>query len=255
MTSTRRYRMQLLVSLTRADLLARYGRGRYRLLKWLLDPFALVGVYLILVTVFLDRPGRAVGLSLACAVIPFQLLMMAVANGLDAVQSRKSIVVNMRFPRVLLPLSAALTEGVGYVANLSLFVVMMAAYAVAPTPAIAFLPLVIATNFALAAAAAFPASLIGLSFIELRAFTVSAMRTLFFVGPGLVTLSQLTGRAKEFVRFNPLTGIIEAYRDVLLYGHAPAAWELLYPLGWAALLAALFVPIYSREQRHFAKVV
>jgi ABC-2 type transport system permease protein len=247
--------LPLLVSLTRADLLARYGRGRYRLVKWLLDPFALVGVYLVLVTVFLDRPGRAVGLSLACAVIPFQLLMMTVSNGLDAVQSRKSIVVNMRFPRHLLPVSAALTEGVGYLANLSLFVVMMAVYAIAPSPAIAFLPLIVATNFALAAAAAYPASLLGLSFRELRAFAISAVRTLFFVGPGLVTLSELTGRAQDLVRINPITGVIEAYRDVLLYGQAPEAWELLYPLAWAALLAAVFVPIYRREQRDFAKVV
>jgi lipopolysaccharide transport system permease protein len=254
-TSTGHGRIQLLISLTRADLLARYGRGRYRLVKWLLDPFALVGVYLILVTVFLDRSGRAVGLSLACAVIPFQLLMMTVSNGLDAVQSRKSIVINMRFPRMLLPLSAALTEGVGYLANLSLFVVMMAVYAVAPTPAIAALPLVGATNFALAVAAAYPASLLGLSFRELRAFAISLVRTLFFIAPGLVTLSEITGRAQDLVRINPITGVIEAYRDVLLYGRAPAAWELLYPLAWAAVLAAVFVPIYRRDQRDFAKVV
>jgi lipopolysaccharide transport system permease protein len=250
-----RGRIPLLISLTRTDLLARYGRGRYRLVKWLLDPFALVGVYLVLVTAFLDREGPAVGLSLACAVIPFQLLMMVVINGLDAVQIRGSIITNMRFPRKLIPVSAALTEGVGYIANLSLFVIMMAAYTVSPTPAIAFLPLVIATNFALAVAAAYPASLLGLSFRELRAFAVSFVRTLFFVAPGLVALSELTGRVSDLVRINPVTGVIEAYRDVLLYGEAPAAWEFLYPLGWAALLAAVFVPIYAREQRDFAKVV
>jgi lipopolysaccharide transport system permease protein len=243
------------VSLTRTDLLARYGRGRYRLVKWLLDPFALVGVYLVLVSVFLDRPGRAIGLSLACGVIPFQLLMAVVTNGLDAVQIRASTIINMRFPRELIPVSAALTEGVGYLANLSLFVVMMAAYAVAPTPAIAFFPLVVAVNFALAIAAAYPASLLGLSFRELRAFAVSLVRTLFFVSPGLVTLSELTGSVQDLVRLNPVTGLIEAYRDVLLYGQAPAVWELAYPLAWAALLAGIFVPVYRRQQRDFAKVV
>ena len=248
-------RLALLISLTRTDLLARYGRGRYRLVKWLLDPFALVGVYLVLVSVFLDRGGPAVGLSLACAVIPFQLLMAVVTNSLDAVSIRGAAITNMRFPRELIPLSAALTEGVGYIANLSLFVVMMAAYLVAPTPAILFLPLIIAVNFALAAAAAYPASLLGLSFRELRAFAVSAVRTLFFIAPGLVTLSELTGRTNDLVRLNPITGVIEAYRDVLLHGNAPEVWQLAYPLAWAALLAVVFVPIYSRQQRDFAKVV
>jgi hypothetical protein len=41
---TLRRRAELLLALTESDLRARYGRGGVRLLKWLLDPFALVGV-------------------------------------------------------------------------------------------------------------------------------------------------------------------------------------------------------------------
>jgi hypothetical protein len=52
-----------------------------------------------------------------------------------------------------------------------------------------------------------------------------------------------------------LTGLFEAYRSVLLFGHAPAAWELLYPAGWACVLLVVFVPLYNHEQRQFAKVV
>ena len=57
------------------------------------------------------------------------------------------------------------------------------------------------------------------------------------------------------MELNPLTGLFESYRAALLYGHAPAAWELLYPLGIAAVLLAVFLPIYRSEQRHLAKLV
>jgi ABC-type polysaccharide/polyol phosphate export permease len=57
------------------------------------------------------------------------------------------------------------------------------------------------------------------------------------------------------VKLNPVTGLFEAYRDALLYGQAPAAWELLYPLGFAAALLATFALLYEREQRHVAKLV
>ena len=53
-----RHRVDVVVALTIADLKVRYGRGGARLLKWIADPFALVGVYLILLAVVLDRPGR-----------------------------------------------------------------------------------------------------------------------------------------------------------------------------------------------------
>ena len=51
--------IDVVVALTRADVRARYGRGHLRLVKWLLDPYALLGVYLLLVTFAIDRPGRA----------------------------------------------------------------------------------------------------------------------------------------------------------------------------------------------------
>ena len=56
-------RLDVLLALTRSDLRARYGRGPWQLLKWLIDPFALLGVYLVLVSVLVDRPGAAVGLA------------------------------------------------------------------------------------------------------------------------------------------------------------------------------------------------
>jgi lipopolysaccharide transport system permease protein len=236
-------------------MLARYGRGRFRLLRWLLDPFALVGVYLVLVSVVLNRGGQATGLTLACAVVAFQLLMMTVVNAFDAVALRGSILTNMPFPRGLLPAASALTEGVAFSANLALLAVLMAIYGIAPTPAVLWLPLVLAINFALAVAMAYPAALLGLSLHELRPLAVSSMRALFFISPGLVSLETITGSTQDLLKVNPLTGLVEAYRAVLIDGSAPAAWELLFPLAAAALLAAVFLPIYASEQRQFAKVV
>jgi ABC-type polysaccharide/polyol phosphate export permease len=245
----------VLAALVASDLRARYGRGRFRLLKWLLDPFALVGVYLLLVTFVLDRPGPAPGLSLACAVIPFQLVMMAVTNGMNSVQARSSIVLNTAFPRLLIPVAGALTETIAFAASLSLPALMMVVYGVEPTAAVLWLPAVIAVNVLLAVAVAYAASIVGLWFRELRPFMISFVRTLFFLAPGLVPLSEIGGRAYDLVRLNPLTGLFEAYRAVLLEGHRPAAWELLYPAGVAILLLAVLLPLYRREQRHFAKVV
>ena len=54
---------------------------------------------------------------------------------------------------------------------------------------------------------------------------------------------------------NPLTGLFEAYRATLLFGEPPAPWQLLYPLAVAIALLVVSLPVYIREQRHFAKVV
>jgi lipopolysaccharide transport system permease protein len=245
----------ILLALTRSDLLARYGRGSFTLVKWLIDPFALVGVYLALVTLVLDRPGEAPGLSLACAVVPFQLLMATMLNAMSSVPFRESIILNMRFPRMLLPISSALTESAAFAASLLLLALMMAVYGVAPTTAILWLPVAFAVNLALAISVAYGAAFFGLWYPDLRIFTISLVRTLFFLAPGLVPLSQIPDNIADWLRLNPLTGLFETYRDALLYGAAPAAWQLLYPLAFAVVFGGLFFRVYRRDQLHFARML
>jgi ABC-type polysaccharide/polyol phosphate export permease len=247
--------VDVLLALTESDLRARYGRGPYRLVKWLLDPFAVAGIYLLLVTVVLERGGRAPGLAIACAVVPFQLVMSTIVNALSAVSQRSSIILNMAFGRILIPVASALTETVAFTASLALVAMMMAIYGIAPTAAVVWLPVVIAINVVLGIACAYGSSLMGLWLPDLRPFAVSFVRTMFFLAPGLVPLSEIGGRANDLLRINPLTGLFEAYRSILVAGHRPAAWQLLYPLAATVLLLAVFVPIYVRDQRQFAKVV
>jgi ABC-type polysaccharide/polyol phosphate export permease len=249
-------RLDVLAALAESDMRARYGRGRWQAVKWLADPFAALGIYLLLVVFVLEVDDPAPGLSLACAIVPFQLVMMSVVNGLGAVQLRRSIIQNMRFDRTLIPASSVITESVAWLAALTLLPLMMAVYTVAPTPALLWLPAVLALTIVVSLALAYPATLIGVWFPDLRPFAVSLIRTLYFVAPGLVALDAIRGeKAAALIKVNPLTGIFEAYRDIFLYGQRPAAWEFLYPLGIAALVLVVAIPVYGRDQQHFAKVV
>ncbi len=248
-------RLDTLAALTHSDLRARYGRGRARAVKWLLDPFFAVGVYLVLVTVVLDRTGEAPGLSIACAVVPFQLVITSITNALQSVQLRRSILLNMSFDRMLLPLSGVLTETVALASSLALLAILMACYGIAPTLAVLWLPVLIGVTFVLSVSIAYPMTIVGLWYPDLRLFVVSLARTLFFVAPGLVALDQVPEEAQDWLKLNPLSGIFESFRAVLIDGRAPEAWELAIPLGWSALLLVTTLPLYRSEQRQLAKMV
>jgi lipopolysaccharide transport system permease protein len=245
----------VLRALALADARVRYGRSRARAVRWLLDPYAVTGVYLVLVTIVLDRQGRAVGLSIACALVPFQLIVMTIVNALTAVQSRRSVITNMRFDRQLIPVASVVTESVGFAATLTLLGVMMAVYGVAPTPAVLWLPVLVAATMLVALAAAYPAALIGIWFREATPFVLSGVRAAFFIAPGFVALAEVRGGAGDWLRANPLTGLFESYRSVFLYGDSPAAWELLVPSAIAAATLAVLVPLFRREAPQLARLV
>jgi homopolymeric O-antigen transport system permease protein len=245
----------MLIALSAADLRVRYGRGPFQLVKWLLDPFLLVGVYLVLVTLVLDRPGQAPGLSLACAVIPFQLVLLSAFSAIAAIHGRQNIILNMGFNRMLIPIASVVTETIAFGAGFLLLAMMMAIYQIGPTIALLWLPLVVLVCISFAIALAYPISLFGVWVPHLRPLAGSLIRTLFFLSPGVIALAEIHGRTHELLKLNPLTGLFEAFRSILLYGHRPAAWQLVYPLVFSLIALALFVPIYRRDEAQFAKIV
>lgn len=248
-------RLDTIAALTVSDLRARYGRGRARMVKWVLDPFFAVGVYLVLVTVVVNRPGEAPGLSIACAVVPFQLVIMSVSSALTTIQMRRSIILNMRVPRSLLPLATVLTETIALGSSLILLAILMAAYRVAPTLAVLWLPVLVLVTFVFSLSLAYPMTIFGLWYADLRLFVISLTRTLFFVAPGLVALDQVPEEARAWLAINPLTGLFESYRAVLLDEHRPAAWQLLVPLAWAGAILAVSLPLFRSEEKQLAKMV
>jgi len=247
--------IEVIAALTRSDLKVRYGRGRFTMIKWLLDPFAAVGVYLLLVAFVLNRRGYAVGLSIACAVVPFQLVMMTIINALRAVDLRRSVITNMAFDKSLIPVASMCTEAIGFSACSVLVALLMVVYGVVPTVWILMLPAIVAVTLFFATACAFPAALIGLWKPELIPFVMSVARATYFVAPGLIALRYVYGRTHDLLIFNPLTGLFEGFRDALLYGQAPAWWELAYPTAFGALLIAIVYPLWRKESPHFAKVL
>jgi ABC-type polysaccharide/polyol phosphate export permease len=250
-----RARWEVLLTLAMAQLRDRFGRGHWRVAKWLLDPYAATGVYMVFVVFIVDRGSGDEGLIVACAVIPFQLFLQSILSGMMVLRERVSLIQNLAFPRELLPAAVTLTEGIGFAASLTLLPLMMIIYGVAPTVALVWLPVVLALNLVLALAGAYIALLFAAWYREMTTFMLSAVRILLFLAPGVVALSEITGRANELVRINPLTGLFEAYRSIFIYGEAPALWELGLPLLFSAIVMAIYVPLLRSEAPHLAKVV
>jgi ABC-type polysaccharide/polyol phosphate export permease len=97
--------------------------------------------------------------------------------------------------------------------------------------------------------------LIGIWISDFRPFVISLMRAMYFLAPGLVAIDDIGGRAEQLVKLNPLTGLFEAFRSIVLRGEAPRVWELAFPLAWALVLMSFALPLYIREQSQFAKVL
>ena len=219
-----RRRADILLALTRSDLRIRYGRGPWQVVNWLVNPFALVGVY-VLLRVILGRQRRGSG---AVAVVRGGAVPDRASrrwmSSISAVSLREPVLLNMRFDRMLIPASSVMTESVAFAASFLLFPITMIFYGVAPTPALLWLPVVIAATLVLALGLAWPAALLGLWLPTSKVFASA--------GPATAVLRRPEHRRPEqgrpddvhdWIVFNPFTGLFESFRHVFLYGDSPGS--------------------------------
>ncbi len=57
------------------------------------------------------------------------------------------------------------------------------------------------------------------------------------------------GHTRDVLMLNPVSGLFEGFRAVLLYGDAPALWHVAVPLSYALALLAIFVPCTAARRR------
>ena len=148
-----------------------------------------------------------------------------------------------------------LTEVSAFGASFLLFPITMIVGGVAPTWTLLWLPVVVAATLVLALGVAWPATLLGMWFPTIKVVVSQAVRVLFFAAAGIIALREMSDDVRRWIVFNPLTGLFESFRHVVLYGEHPDFWQLAYPVAIGVLLGVVFIPIYRREQRHFAKLV
>jgi ABC-type polysaccharide/polyol phosphate export permease len=185
----------------------------------------------------------------------FQIVLLSFASALSAVGAREPIVLNMRFDRMLIPPAAVLTETLAFGASFLMFPIGHDRLRHRPDHRAAVAARRRRGHLTLAFGAAWPATLIGLWFPSFNLFAAQALRIAFFARPGPHRACRRSRRGAALDRLNPLTGLFESFRHVFLYGTSPVWWHLLYPAATGVLLAVVFIPIYRREQRHFAKLV
>ena len=175
-------------------------------------------------------------------------------NAFQSVALRSSIILNMGFPRGLIPISAVLTETVVLTTSLILIPLMMVVYGVAPTAAILWLPVAFAVTVALSLALAYPAALFGIWYPEMMPFGVSLVRAMFFLATGLVALDQVSGTARDLLPFNPLTGLFESFATPSSTLRRRPHGSCCSPRRGGADPRTGFVPVYRSEQAQLREV-
>lgn len=248
----------LLLTLVRRQFQVRYRQSMVGFAWAIVPPLASLAVAVIafnrVLGVEAPRGGSYAVFTLA-ALTPWTFVANSIMSGIPSIIINHPMVLRLAFPRAVLPLGVIGTSlidfalaGLGFVAFAYLTGVGI------PVTALLF-PVVLLILVVLVAGVCLLGSALNVFIRDIRLGIGLGMQLWLFLTPVLYPLETVPASLRPFYLANPMTGIVESFRRILVYGQG-LSFELLLPSIVGALLLLLVGSWYfGATERRFADVI
>lgn len=223
---------------------------------WLIiNPLLLAAVYYFVVAVIGGRTGFEFFAHICGGIFVFSFVSAAISSGAGSVTGGGRLILNMAFPRLLMPLAAVRTSFFRFLPTIPVFLVINA-LAGAPwsfTMLLGLVFLALLMIFAFGMAAFFAA--VQVYFRDTTSFLPYFLRIWLYVSPVLWFPEDIGARIEglePWMILNPLYSLVGGWSDLVLRAQVPDLKVWVAALAWAlAALVGGSLYFMSRE-RDFA---
>jgi ABC-type polysaccharide/polyol phosphate export permease len=246
-------RREFAFELARANLRAQHYNTTFGQIWLILNPLLLAGVYFTLVEII--RGGsRGVDFfaHLMLGLFAFRLVSTSVGEGARSVISGGRLILNVAFPRTLLPLASVMTAFMRFLPTMAIYAVLHVAAGLPIDVQLLWafplfgLLLVFATGAAMVAATA------QVYFRDLSNFLPYVTRVWLYSSPVLFYASEIPERLRPILQANPLYPLLAGLSETVNQGQNLSPGYLAAGAAWAfgALLAGSM--FFVSREREFA---
>lgn len=231
-----RYR-ELLASWTSREIRARYRQSVLGFGWALVQPVFQMVVISVIFGSFVRMPSEGIPypIFVYTALLPWTLFAGSISSAVPSILYNMHLVTKIYFPREILPLSAILTRLVDFVIASLVFVALMVWYRIPVHVTLLFVPLLLAIQIALALGVSLLGAAISVFLRDISFAIPLGMQLWMYATPVIYPLSLVPERWRALYLLNPMAGIIESYRQIVLQGQLP---NFAY-LGVAACISLL----------------
>jgi lipopolysaccharide transport system permease protein len=234
------------------DVKLRY-RGSYFGMAWtLLNPITELAVlYFVFGSVLpLAIPNYAA--FLFTGLLVYTWFQSSLFSATVAVVSNRDLIRRPNVPLPALPIISVASTLLHFLLSLPVLLALLLITGVPVTPAVLVLPLLIGVQFVFILALAYPLAALHVWFRDTQYFLKVGLQLLFFLTPVFYEAKTVPEQFRYLYALNPMVGIVDGYRDVLVRGVVPP-WETWLPLLTASTgLLLISLAGFRRASRHFA---
>ena len=202
----------------------------------------------------LPSDGMPYPLFYFASLLTWTYFSTALTMASNSVVSNTSLVSKVYFPRILLPAAGVIAAMLDLAIASVILVGLLVFYQVPLTPQLLFLPLVLLLLIVFTMGAGQFLAALNVNYRDVKHALPFLVQLWFFASPVVYPISMVPERFQWLVALNPLAGIIETSR-ALLVGR-PVPWEALgISCAATVVVCVLGLVYFQRTERRFADVI
>ncbi|HTL61909.1 MAG TPA: ABC transporter permease [Nitrospira sp.] len=256
-----RYRDLILLFAWR-DMTALYKQTLLGPLWFALQPLAITIVFTIVFGRIAQIPtdGKPAFLFYFSGVVCWSYFAANLVKTADTLVSNANIFGKVYFPRLTVPISVVISNLLQFAIQFCVLLCVLIWFSASGMPwqftwAVATLPLLLFQMAALGLGSGILVSALTTRYRDIAFVVGHGVQLWMFATPVVYPLSQVPQRWQWVVALNPMTAIVEGFRNALLGGEAPQFVHVLSSVAVTVLLLVCGLLLFARVERTFMDTV
>lgn len=246
-----------MVALTRRTYQVRYRQSMAGFVWAIIPPLITVGAATLVfdIVIEVDTGATPYPIFAFAALTPWAFLASSMTSGVPIIVQAQQVVSRFAFPRASLPLSMVGLSLIDFAVAGTTFVAF--AYLSGqgiPITALWF-PVVLLVEITLVTGVVLLTSALNVFTRDVRLATTLLLQLWLFLTPVMYPLSEVPEGLRPWYLANPMTGVVESFRGILVYGRPPDVVQLLPAIVGSVLLLGVGVWYFGATERRFADVI
>jgi lipopolysaccharide transport system permease protein len=225
-----------------ADLCAEARRYYISYIWWVLSPILEMLVYYVVFGIGLKGfKTENFMIFLLIGVVAWKWVETSAHHCTLSIYKNRNIIKLVYLPKIIFPLIDICTDTFKFIIAFTVFVLIINLSGMFISKAYLALPMVFLTQLLFIISVGILFSAITPFFPDFELFAEYAIRLLFFISGIFFDARQLSDKYNFLFNLNPMTRIVDAYRDIIMRGQMPK----FYPLVIISILSLCFILILS----------
>ena len=244
---------QLLKSNVSKEIRGKY-KGSFLGILWsFLNPLLMTLVYAIIFPLILKSTQPHYITYIVIAILPWTWFTTTIAQGTNTIIMNGGIIKKVYFPREILPISIVTSGLINYLISCLIIILFLLFSGIGFSPYILLFPIIVLIQYILLLGIILITSAIDVYIRDAEYIINFFMTMLFYATPIIYSQELFPAKYSRILNLNPMTTIINSYRDIFYYQQLPNLQSLTIVFLLSVVLLFIGIKIFKKLERCFAE--